>query len=213
MFVALALCALLSASIVGAGQVAPHWTVTELNFRTQATTLGNSLYADSSTAAGSSARLDTTTAFPLLEAWTPEQSATRAAVDSIDAIIFRFDPVGGATGFTVTADSAFITLQVSMNGDNWLSTTFTRLGHVANTVNPASSGEIILEGSGQNSFARQYKQAYTATGQHSFAFEATAPTDNQTWGWRMARWIVGSSSTGRYKASVQHLTTRDKFEP
>lgn len=192
------------ASIASAGNYdnTARWTYTDLkSIQTQVPAVG-----DSGTVCGATARLDTTTAFPIWDAHQGIASIPRAgtAVDTTDWIVFQAIPTNREV--TVSADSIYLQTQVSMDGITWALVTPTILYQVANTVNPYGTGGIVLEAVSTNSFARSYKLAWAATGQHQTAFQATAPTDNQLWGWNFVRFIVGQANDGCYQFRVWHWT-------
>lgn len=186
----------------------PRWVLDDVRWiNTQVPSL-----ADSDYICGSAARLDTTVAL-ITDKWldgiAPSPRAG-TAVDSTDWAVFYLIPINSTrSGVTVSADSIYLQTQVSMDGETWALTTPTISFQVANTVRPYGTGGFVLEASSTNSFARAYKINWAATGQHTTALVGTAPTDNQLWGWRYVRFIVGQANGGCYKALLGHWTLRN----
>jgi hypothetical protein len=116
-----------------------------------------------------------------------------------------------ATTPTVAADSVYMTLQVSDDGINWITTTPT------STYEPAGLGSItngadLLEIGSSNSFACVLRQRTGATASGSVFFKnaepsGTAPTWQQIHGWTYLRLIVQSDVTGRYDAHITGYTS------
>lgn len=188
----------------------PRWDWEEVSFRTSVANgfaLGGQL--DTAYACGSGARVDTTAAIEL-DGWAVPPSTgartvgTTLAVDSVLFAVFQLYPSVNANA---SVDTFYINIQVSMDGENWLTTTPTGGAGIIgfNATGGSRAGAWILDNTAANCVGIHLKQAYATTGAPQIVISgATAPTWNQLFGWRWIRFLVGSTNTGCYKAQVAH---------
>ena len=148
----------------------------------------NGVEFDSTTVTpGAAGEIDTTAAYPVSEFAIPQLVRTAAAVDSITYFGFYL----GAATAAPSVDSIYVGTQVSMDGISWVTLTPTANNLLATTIPPIASVTVLESVSG-NQFGVIYDLKVAAipefiTGGFN---SATAPTDQEVFGWRSIRWIV-----------------------
>ena len=120
-----------------------------------------------------------------------------AAVDSISWM--RIDVFPTAAHQAITADSLFLTIQVSNDGvASWVAATPTIL-----FAGETGAGGIILEQGSTNAFYLNIEQVTLLGSVLSLQFSSsTAPTWLQLYGWPYMRIICQGDFTGRYDAKI-----------
>jgi hypothetical protein len=185
-----ALClSIASASYAGIGGAA--FTAHRLSVRKQGNALtGQSYnqvvqgYVDSVFAAHGSARTDTTAIFPLLNSYTgPGWYNSMAHADSIHIFTFRMVPAANQGGLGTTAgfDSAYVTPQFSMDGQNWISNNLVL---------------ILTEPTSLDGCFRVFNTVTVAN---------SAPAAGSFYAWPYVRFIVQSDYTGAYQYFVDTM--------
>lgn len=207
LFLAVALVALSVPTIASADVCLPHWRSEQLKFRTHANgTVYDSTFYSAGTGAVPNA--DTTAAFSLYDvAFESPTQAGPAGVDSINIMTLHIIPRSGVNAPSVTSDSLYITPQVSMDGRSWQTMTPTRDFVASKVVGSATitNGTIVLEAtSGLDTYTIAWKQAHSEVLGWYSAYEATAASTLQWFGWRFVRWIVVSDAVGAFEAHLAH---------
>jgi len=125
---------------------------------------------------------------------------TTVASDSVAWLRLTLYPVG--TSVTVAADTADISMQVSDDGTNWTSLVWT-----GPKISPdvASMGAVAaLETGTSNNMSVVIRQVVGGVTQSVFNYLGTgAPTANQAYGFRYARFICRGDYTGVYDAILE----------
>ena len=157
---------------------------------------------------------DTTAAYPLERLYFPfDGGVTTAVVESLTTMTFCI----GAAGSAPSIDSVYVGMQLSIDGTSWVSTTVTGgpagtfLADAFVTGKPPIASAGAIEASSSNSLCLDYNVHLPAIPKYVMGINgATAPTDQQFYGWRYARWIVTWSlvdETDVLQAWVGHYTS------
>lgn len=188
-----------------------RWVFDQVNWRTHR----DGSFVDSTivTVSNTDFSSDTTAAYPLERVYFPSDGGVTTAVqDSLFALVFC---VGGGTA-APTIDSVYVGMQVSIDGFSWVSTTVTGgpagtfLADAFVTGKPPIASAGAIESSSSNQVCLEYNVTLPAINKYTMGGSgSTAPTDQQWFGWRYARWIVTWSlvdETDVLSAWVGHFT-------
>lgn len=148
---------------------------------------------------------DTSGAIPIGQFVVPEKGAGNLPTTSDSLAWIRVDFYPALPTPTVTADSIYLTIQVSTDGvRNWVSCTPTS---VFDITADGLLGAVVLEQGTGNVFYYVLRQRVGAVASGDLFFpvrsSATAPTFQQIYGWPYMRVIVQSDRTGRLDAKVR----------
>jgi len=130
------------------------------------------------------------------------------ALDTVLVFSFALEPSKN-TAFTAGADSFMVGLQLSMDGSNWVNATPT---HTFDATRTSGSDKLATytENNSLNFVQVFFNQTMPVTNSPLAVGDgATAPTWTSTFGWRLARFIIGTCGfTGEYTASLGHWTSK-----
>lgn len=164
--------------------------------------------ADSATArslgAATPTAHDTSSAIDLLPFVMPDKGAGQVPTASDSLAWLRIDLYPDVASPTATADSIYLSIQVSADGiRNWVTCTPTS---IFDTTSDSGLGAIVLEQGTGNTFRYTLRQRVgaVATGDLIFPLRSsvTAPTFQEIYSWPYMRLIVQSDRTGRYDAKI-----------
>jgi len=194
--VGLALCGVVSvAGEAKAAATNAQWVVEPIFFRTQA----NGLNLDSAQVSHAALHADTTVAIAATSLWALPNLPSAVADSSVWATLYFKGRSGAST--TQGFDSAYVDIQVSIDGSHWVTLTPTRAFNSGGTTH---DGAIYLEQSSADAIGVPIKVVSSATGLSVLLDSATAPSTLKAWGWPFLRFIINNDANGSFVAEVGH---------
>lgn len=159
------------------------------------------IYRGAGVSSATTQPVDTSKTIAIKHFQLPPRTTTTTVMDTVTCMLLDVFPVVDDNSPTVSADSCHVLLQVSNDGRNWTTVTFT--GPAISPLASNSTIGVAVETGSSNCFSFPIRQVVGGvTGGVWYPLAHTAVNANQILGWTYLRVLLQGDFQGKYDAEI-----------